>query len=247
VSEGGKFYDKYPACPKAKRDYWGVNIELDKRFSDNWMAGVSYTWSRLWGNYSGLASSDEWGRISPMVERNFDMWWLTYDKNLNEIVGPLNTDRPHQFKFWGSYVFPFGLTLGAVANAMSGIPVTRGLDQIYPDGRLTDGRTPFLFLASAYAEFNLKVTAKYRIQLNFNVDNIFDIKTARRVYTEMSQDVVWLSDDERLAGWSYDHATTTVTAPSTGRTVTYMADPRFLKELDFYPPLSARIGVKIIF
>ena len=46
--------------PKAKREYWAVNLSLDKRFSDNWMAGFSYTWSRLTGNYSGLASSDEY-------------------------------------------------------------------------------------------------------------------------------------------------------------------------------------------
>ncbi len=249
VSQGGKFDDKYPPCPRAKRDYYAVNFNLDKRFSDNWMAGFSYTWSRLWGNFSGLASSDEWGRTSPMVERYWDLWWHMWDRNMNEIVGLLNTDRTHQFKFYGSYVFPFGLTVGTVINAMSGIPVTRelhtGLEGYYPDGRATDGRAPFLFWGDFYAEYNLKVTDKYTIQFNLNVNNVFDVKTARRVFGLMNQTSVILSDEERLAGWSYDHNTHTVT--TTEGTYSYIPDPRFLKEMSFFPPLQARIGVKILF
>jgi hypothetical protein len=142
------------------------------------------------------------------------------------------------------------------ANAMSGIPVTRelhtGLEGYYPDGRATDGRAPFLFFANVYAEYNLKVTDKYRIQLSLNVDNIFDVKTARRIRAMMNQTSAVLTDDERLAGWTYDNSATQVYTESTalypgGRTINYMADPRFLKEMDFYPPLSARIGLKFIF
>ena len=59
ISQGGKFLDIYPTTPKAKRNYVGVTFALDKRFSDNWMAGFSSTWSQLTGTYSGLASSDE--------------------------------------------------------------------------------------------------------------------------------------------------------------------------------------------
>ena len=249
VSEGGQFDDKFPPCPKAKRDYWAVNVNLDKRFSDNWMGGLSYTWSRLWGNFSGLASSDEWGRNSPMVERYWDLWWHMYDKNQKEIVGNLNTDRTHQVKFYGSYAFPFGLTVGAVANAMSGIPITRelhtGLEGYYPDGRLTDGRAPFLMFADFYVEYNLKLSDRYRIQFNVNVDNVFDVKTARRVYAKLNQTSAVLTDAERLAGWTYDENAHTVT--TNARTLTWIPDPRFLQEMTFYPPLSARVGIKFIF
>ena len=77
TTNGGKFDPLYPECQKAKREYWAVNFSLDKRFARNWLAGFSYTWSRLTGNYSGLASSDEWysayeGRNGPNVEINFD-------------------------------------------------------------------------------------------------------------------------------------------------------------------------------
>jgi hypothetical protein len=248
-SEGGLFADIYPATPKAKRNYWGVNIALDKRFSDNWLAGLSYTWSQLKGNYSGLASSDEWGRNDPNVERYWDLWWHMWDRNMNEITGNLNTDRPHQFKFYGSYAFPFGLTVGTVVNAMSGIPVTRelhvGLEGYYPDGRLTDGRSPFLFWTALYAEYNLKITDRYRIQLSLNVDNALNSSTARRVYSKLNQTSPVLTDDERLSGWTYDEAAHTVT--TNARVMTYMADPRFGMEMAFRPPISARVGIKFIF
>lgn len=249
VSEGGKFADKYPECPKAKREYYAVNVNLDKRFSDNWLGGFSYTWSRLWGNYSGLASSDEWGRNSPNVERYWDLWWMNIDKNQDYIEGLLNTDRTHQLKFYGSYRFPFGLTVGAVANGMSGIPVTRefhtGLEGYYPDNRFTDGRTPFLFFADLYAEYNWRLTDRYAIQVSLNVDNVFDIKTARRLYPLVNRYTVHLSDNERLNPWDYNTNTHTVT--TVDGTYSYTPDPRFLMEQAFFPPLSARIGIKFIF
>jgi len=132
---------------------------------------------------------------------------------------------------------------------MSGIPVTRelhtGLEGYYPDGRLTDGRTPFLFFTNAYAEYNLKATDRYTIQLSVNVDNMFDTKTARRKHQLMNQTSTVMTDDERLAAWDYNHDTRTVTTNK--RTLSYVADPRFLQERAFYPPLQARIGLKIIF
>ena len=60
ISQGGKFIDDlYWPAPKAKREYLGLNLALEKRFSNNWQGGINYTLSRLTGNYSGLASSDE--------------------------------------------------------------------------------------------------------------------------------------------------------------------------------------------
>jgi len=63
-------------CPRAKRNYHSVDIGFDKRFSNDWMAGLHYTWSKLWGNFAGLASSEEHGRKDPNVERYFDAWFL---------------------------------------------------------------------------------------------------------------------------------------------------------------------------
>ena len=187
-----------PYIPNAKREYLGINLALEKRFSNNWMGGVSYTLSRLSGNYSGLFSSDE-VRNSPNGERIFDLWYLSYDKNLNELTGPLPTDRPHVFKAYGSYAFPFGLTLGGVFNAMSGTPITEEwiLDSAgyYPFNRGSMGRTPFLTFANIYAEYNFKI-GRTTLQVNANIDNAFDTKTARRKYNVKYLDNVGPQTDD---------------------------------------------------
>ena len=122
---------------------------------------------------------------------------------------------------------------------MSGTPISRqfqvnGADGYFPTGRFTDGRTPFLFYANAYAEYNLKIAGKYNLQLSVNVDNVFNTKTARMVWQTVNQDNPYLSDEELKAGWNYE-------------TLDYYKDPRFLKEMLYYPPIQARLGVKFTF
>ena len=47
------------ATPKPKRQYDALELSSSRRFSKNWFASANYTLSRLYGNYSGLANSDE--------------------------------------------------------------------------------------------------------------------------------------------------------------------------------------------
>lgn len=241
----------YPPCPRAKRNYHAVNLSLMKRFSDNWFGGVTYTWSRLWGNYCGLNSADEWGdpiaaggsglgRNDPNTNRYWDYWFLMRDQDLNDSAGLLPTDRTHFAKIYGSYVFPFGLTVGTVINAYSGIPVTtevnmNNLQGYYPLGRMDTGkRTPFIVYGNLYAEYNLRVADRYTIQFNVNVDNIWNSKTARRVYAAYNRDNPVLTDAEILAGASYkDYA--------------QVLDPRYMMNWDFFPPISVRLGLRLMF
>jgi hypothetical protein len=242
ISEGGLFADYLPPTPHAKRDYLGINLNFEKRFADNWMAGFSYTYSQLRGNYDGLSDR-------PNVNRVWDLWYMVRDQNMNVNNGPLTTDRPHQLKAWGSYVFPFDLTIGFFASGMSGVPVNRSLgvpEDMMVDGRLSDGRTPFLFLANLYAEYNLHLADRYVVQFNVNVDNLFDTATARRIYSGMATDYITLTDELLAQGFTVNAANNTVT-DANGAVHTYNPDPRFLKEYDFNDPISVRFGVKFIF
>ena len=45
--------------PKAKRQYDAVEFGISRRFANNWFGSANLTISRLYGNYAGLASSDE--------------------------------------------------------------------------------------------------------------------------------------------------------------------------------------------
>jgi hypothetical protein len=252
----GKFDPKYPETPKAKREYWAVNLSVDKRLSNNWLAGFSYTWSRLTGNCSGLAASDEYGRVSPYVERMFDNWARAYTKNLDKVDGPLMTDRPHFFKLYGAYTFPFHLTVGTLIQAMSGTPVTETWSILgtywYPFNRgyMRDGesgdtliqkRTPFLWFMNAYAEYNWRLGDKFTLNLNVNVDNLFDIKTARRLYnyrTRRSLDV----DEDTVLSTNWD-----ITDAAGNGLWLYELNPRWMMKTSFYGPISVRFGARLSF
>ncbi|HRD01844.1 MAG TPA: carboxypeptidase regulatory-like domain-containing protein [Candidatus Saccharicenans sp.] len=232
-----------PTAPdpvKAKREYWGLNVAIDKRFSNNWMGGFSYTLSRLSGNYSGLASGDEYGRTDPNTERYFDLWYLSFDSKMNPIDGPMPGDRTHYLKLYGSYIFPFGLTLGAVVNAMSGVPTSTewALDvQGYlPYNRNDLGRSPFLWYINFYTAFDFKLGGKTKAQINLSIDNMFNTDTAQRIYQIYNQGAVAVPDTVIVTGnWDiHDYAG-------------LVLNPQYKKQTDFYRPISAIVGFKLIF
>jgi hypothetical protein len=236
--ESGLLLPGTPDSPKAKRDYYAMNLSLEKRFSNGWQGGLSYTLSRLTGNYSGLASSDEDGRNSPNGERFFDMWHLSYDKALNPIDGALPTDRPHSLKAYGSYALPFGLTVGLVANAFSGTPVTEewvvDSDGYFPFNRGNLGRTPFIFFANAYLEYGLKLGQRTGLRFSLNIDNVFNARTAQRVYSVKYRYNISPGDAVLLTGqWE---------PPADA-----VLDPRFGMAYSFMAPISGRLGVRFVF
>lgn len=116
-------------CAKAIRDYDAFEVRLDKR-ATRYFFNASYTLSRLKGNYSGLASSDEAGRTSPNVNRFFDLPFLGFSSNGDVDSGRLATDRPHVFKAFGGYTFNwFGnnthaTEVSAFTTFQSGTPIT---------------------------------------------------------------------------------------------------------------------------
>lgn len=243
ISQGGRFSDDVWPTPKAKREYWGVNIALDKRFANNWQGGINYTWSRVAGNYSGLSSSDEEGRNSPNVERNYDLWFMPYDWNGNPLDGPLQHDRTHYVKAYGSYAFPFGLTVGVVGYGRSGLPLTTRLYMnnvtVYPNNRADLGRLPFTFWADLYVEYNLRIADKYNVQVNLNVYNATNTSTWQYKDTSQNRTAISLTDAE-IMSTNYDWEA----ALATGN---YDDDPRFNQFTDKYGRWSARFGIRFSF
>ena len=199
TTEGGLFDPNFWACPQAKRDYYGVNLALEKRFSHNWQGGVNYTWSQTKGNYGGLYSSDEGGRQGPNVDRYFDLWFERYDLYGNPLNGILPSDRTHYFKVFGSYSFPFGLTAGFVAYGRSGLPRTTmfGFNDVtsVANGYGDLGRTPFLITSDVYLEYNLKLGSRYNLNLNVTVYNATNTKTITGYVDNPHQNSWYLSYD----------------------------------------------------
>jgi hypothetical protein len=177
--------------PKPVRKYDGIEFRLNKRFANNWSGSASYLYSRLFGNYSGLPSSDENGRVSPNVNRYYDNTVMSYDANGDVVYGRLQTDRPHVFKLTGVYDFKWGTTVGANWFVESGIPQSTAFRfsgfPVFPYGRNDLGRTPVLSQLDLNLIQDFRLPGRSRIQLQANIDNVLDQMTWTNYFLTTTQ------------------------------------------------------------
>ena len=114
---GDEATHRAPQCfGRAQRFYRAIEFTATKRFTNNFQFIASYVFSSLIGNYEGLFRNDN-GQSDPNITSLFDLQSL-----LANTYGRLPNDRPHQFKFNGSYRTPWKLLLSGNFYAQSGVP-----------------------------------------------------------------------------------------------------------------------------
>src|SRR5580692_2806869 len=101
-----------PNNPTAIRNYDGIELRITKTASRGWAGMFSYTYSSLWGNYTGLTTTDQidggtTGRNSPDTTRAFDEPYYYFGANGKSNNGPLPTDRPNVLKGYAYYTLPW--------------------------------------------------------------------------------------------------------------------------------------------
>ena len=101
---------------RARRYYRALEFTLNRRFANRFSFNSSYVYSSLIGNYEGLFRNDN-GQADPNITSLFDLVSL-----LENTYGRLPNDRPHQFKFNGSYETPWKLIVSGNFYAQSGAP-----------------------------------------------------------------------------------------------------------------------------
>jgi hypothetical protein len=158
--------------PRPTRTYDALEVGWNRRFSNNWFFSANYTLSRLYGNYAGLASSDEVtaptsgvssataqqqagsiARPGGNVNRAWDLDELLYDSRGNlDVLGRLATDRPHVVKLYGAYEFPFGTQVGAFFYGGSGTPVSTYVTSVHGADIFVEGRGRFFDRATGRVE-----------------------------------------------------------------------------------------------
>jgi hypothetical protein len=175
----------YQNIPKAKRNYKALQLEWDSRFIRNFNLNVNYTLSRLYGNYSGLASPDEAtaatgvGRTTPNVNRDFDLPQVGFTASGQEAVGLLPLDRTHAFKASGTYTFDWRASkanstdVSFFTTAQSGTPLTTFVSVFgipIPQTERGDlGRT------EAFTQTDLNLTHRYRFGRDERFTIAFDV------------------------------------------------------------------------
>jgi hypothetical protein len=199
-------------APKPKRKYDALEVSLSKRFSQNWFGSANLTISRLWGNYAGLANSDEIltpttgtssgtaqqqtgsiARPGTAAGRAWDLDELEWDSHgTHDVVGRLATDRPVVAKFYGAYRFPFGTQLGAFEYVGSGTPVstvvnTTNTIPVFVNGRGDMGRTPMLSRTDLLVAHEFGPSGGRRVRIELNVLNLFNQQTATHIFNSYNK------------------------------------------------------------
>jgi hypothetical protein len=198
--------------PKPKRQYDAIELTLSKRFAQNYFWSASYVYSRLYGNYSGIAASEEVttpttgtssataqqqagsvARPGGNANRAWDIDEIFWDSRGNlDVLGRLPTDRPHVAKLYGSYMAPFGTQLGAFFYAGSGTPMTTYVvsanqTNLFVDGRGDMGRTPVLTRTDFLVSHELRMMGSKRLRFELNVLNVFNQKTERHTFNYLNR------------------------------------------------------------
>ena len=171
---------------RPQRLYRALELVLNKRFSNHYYFNANYTLGYLYGNYSGLASSDEAGRTSPGVDRFFDYPINGFTATGDPDNGYLATDRRHSFKSYGGYTFDRWKNRGQTTDfsffftALQGTPQTTFINVVATSIPLIKrgdlGRSPTL------TQTDISLTHRYRFgkegrftaAFDFNVLNLFN-------------------------------------------------------------------------
>lgn len=116
---------------------------------------------------------------------------MSYDAKGQAVYGRLQTDRPHVFKLQGVYDFKWGTTVGANWFVESGIPQSTAFRfsgfPVFPYGRNDLGRTPVLSQLDLNVSQEFRLAGRSRIQVQANIDNVFDQMTWTNYYLIVTQ------------------------------------------------------------
>ena len=218
--------------PDPVHNYKAVEIELNKRFSENWQLLSNWRIASLKGNFEGHFRNDN-GQTDPAISSLFD--FTAGDFNLlgdQFKVGPLNTDRRHIVNIFGNYQFTKGtfgsavngLNIGLNFHAETGVPISEFLahpaylnaGEIPAGGRGKLGRTQAYERLDLHADYPWALTE--RVKLKF-IGDFFNVFNSRKIR---------LPDQRRQLTVGVDNVD-------------------FLKPNSFYTPFNMRLGVRLEF
>ncbi|MCB1008531.1 MAG: TonB-dependent receptor [Acidobacteria bacterium] len=252
------FYDYSPVPgTKATRTYNGVEVNLKKRYSNNWQLYASYLWSKLEGNYDGVFQAST-GQLDPNINSAFD-----YADFFINADGKLSNDRTHTVKVNGSYTFADGwaknLTLGLSAYWRSGTPLTAygysfGYSnwEYYLTPRGSLGRNPSDYEADLHIGYPIQIGST-ELQLMVDVFNLLDrqstINQDQRYNLDNQPFCAGIPADLCGAGGSLEHDGATLNPVGQLENPRATAtNPDFLKRGTlFTAPRSVRFGLRLRF
>ncbi|HYK91632.1 MAG TPA: carboxypeptidase regulatory-like domain-containing protein [Acidobacteriota bacterium] len=215
--------------------YRAVEIEVNKRFSNNWQMLANWRIGSLHGNYEGHYRNDN-GQTDPGISSLFDFTQGDFGLLGDQFaVGPLNTDRRHVVNVYTNYAlttsvlpdrwrFLNGLNLGTGFHIESGLPMSNlaahpvylNAGEVPLGGRGVLGRTPSDLRIDLHADFPMKISERVKVGFIADVFNITNAQTLRTI-NQFSESAF------------------------------QQPNPDFKQPTSWYNPISVRLGMKLSF
>lgn len=246
--QNGTTEDHAFRVPSAKRTFTGVELTLQKRFSNNFQFIASALFSRLTGNYDGTFQAST-GQLDPNLNSAYDYYDFMVNNN-----GYLSNDRRQQYKFDGIYRFDFGLTAGLSTYYRTGTPITAmGYSnwysnwEFYLSKRGAFGRTDSEFEADLHLGYPFKVMDNVEINVMLDIFNLFDRQgeTRRSLRYTLNEDYMPIDNDPANGIWTGDPLPPITPDDVLGdRPPT---NPSFNTSTRWQNPRSVRFGVRVSF
>jgi hypothetical protein len=172
--------------PGAEREYDGVEVTLEKRFSNNWSMNASYVYGKSQG-LIGTDFDDSWSGAS---------YFDTPNAHVNAL-GSFNLERRHQIKLNLLVRGPWGINMGAFYRMLAGrryqrlirsidfgLDLNQGTATVNAEERGTR-KYPDLSILDLHLEKMFKI-GKIRLSLFADVFNVFNINTATSIWARSS-------------------------------------------------------------
>jgi hypothetical protein len=230
--ELGTFYWGNPGrglldqLPKPEREYNALEVTIRNIDVSPFRFFMSYTLSKSYGNYPGLFGSDG-GYIQPNFEPIFDLPELMINAK-----GLLPNDRPHVFKFFGSYRFPVGLNIGTFVLWQSGTPLNEFGGTLFNSPpwvsfirqRGTAGRMPSIW------------------DLNLRMSYDIDTSIAQHLKPRLIFDVFHIGSPRKPVNYDQIHY---FNLDENGNQIN--ENPNYGRANSFQPPMALRLGMEVDF
>jgi len=186
TSKSSKAY--YTNPPGADRDYDGVEVTIDKRFSNNWQFNASYVWQKSRG-LIGTDFDDSWSGQSYFDDPNYHI----------NALGDFAAERRNQIKVQGLWRGPFGIDLSAhfrrldgnryarqVRSQDFGLSLPQGNRTIYAEKRGSRVEPALTILDVRVEKAFTLPKSLGRLSLFADVFNVFNANTATTIQSVSS-------------------------------------------------------------
>jgi len=200
------------------RQYHGIEVLFNKRFSDRWQLLASYVWSKCTGTIDNTWGDDiGWGGSTDDPN-----WWI----NRN---GSSYNDPTHMVKLQGSYILPLDIHFNAYFRHITGRTYTRGARF-----RLDQGRRTILTEKKGSRRYENQTSIDLRLEKTFTFKDRFRVGFMLDIFNVFNDDSITSWGTTVDSTWFPDDPTSY--ASSDGHRVYSLVSPR-----------AIRLGIRFFF